>query len=921
MVARRRQPNIRALAGAQAVRRSVRQAILGAALLGVGMHPQPVHADPTPCVAGVCGAAVSSGQASIAISGKMVTVEQRSDTAILNWSNFDIAADGRVIFNQPSSAAVALNRIFQSSPSQILGAIEANGQVYLINQNGFLFGSGARVNVGGLLASSLNITDADFGAGLLAPIRRRDPVLRSDGRSSVLNNNGRPVFGPDGQPLPVMIDIAAGAQITTRAPDQRILLAAQSVSNGGRVSAPDGQVILAAGDTLYLQASRDPKLRGLLVEVNGGGQALNKLTGDLSADRGNVTMLGLAVNQSGRVSATTSTSVNGSVHLLARDSAELAIAEGGEVLITTARSGRLVLGPQSITSVLPDPQDTTTAVDAQPQLPSTLELYGQRVVLQGGSQIVAPGGELSVTAVTGRAAAVGEVAGIHVDRDAHIDLSGSDAIAPVTRNLLSVELRANELADSPLQRDGPLRGTTVVVDARVGTPLANVSGYLGLVRRSVQERTSEGGTAQFHSEGDVVIAEGAMIDVSGGAVTYTPGLMQTSQLIRADGKLVDIGAANPDDQYVAVYNPTFRQTFDRWGVVSLIQAPGIANNDPGYVEGRAAGTLQFQAFNMLLNGTFLGGVTNGAYQRSASRMAPGGEFIIGDLADVAGFIAPRINLTNGVTPVTIGNDANLPAGLSLNLPVEFMRSGGFSRIQLASDKGITLPADVDLALAAGGALSLTAPSITVNGSIDIPAGAIALRAADSFLSLASPVPTPGIFVGNGVQMNVSGLWTNDALVPGQTPSGLTLPDAGSITLTQTLPGGVLAIGDSAALRATGGAWLNLNSKLTGGAGGAISIVANTDVSAQGSTLAFGSGLVGRRLWRAGRKGREFHLAGSASADPRTRRSGAAAADCQCQCQYGRVCWKSVRDCSATPALRSSASRQTAPGLPLIRRET
>jgi len=804
--------------------------MLLAAAAGAALAPRDAaNADPTPCVAGACGPAVttwlSSGQASVVTAGHDVTINQQSDKAILNWSNFDVAADGHVIFKQPSSSAVALNRIFQSSPSQILGAIEANGQIYLINQNGFLFGSGSRVNVGGLLASTLNITDADFNAGLLAAITQRRAVLSADGSS-----------------LPAAIEVDADAQISTRAPDERILLAAPSVSNAGLLSAPDGQVLLAAGQKLYLQASTDPTLRGLLVEVDGGGQVLNQSTGEVRADRGNVTMLGLAVNQNGRVSATTSTSVNGSIRLLARDTTQLAAVSGHQVQMTATHNGTVTLGNGSLTSVLPDPDDKTTVADAQAQPASTVELFGQRLLLQGGSQVVAPGGQLTATAALSQSGGAGQP-GIHLDDGALIDLSGSDTSVPVTRNLVSVELRSNELADAPLQRDGPLRGATVVVDARVGTPLANISGYLGLTQRSVQERTSAGGNASFQSDGDLVIASGATVDVSGGVLTYTPGLMQTSQLIRADGQLVDIGNASPDDAYLGVYNPTFRKTFDRWGVVQLIPASGIAHDDPGYVQGAAAGSLQFLAPDMLLAGTFLGHATNGVYQRTASSIAAGGQFTVGiDPSATHTYSSPAITLANGAPLVTIGDTANLPAGMSLSLSADFMRSGGFSRITLNSDYGITLPAGVDLQVVPGGSLSLVAPGIHVDGSIDAPAGDIALRAVETTLAPASPVPPRGIFVGAGAQLTADGMWTNDALVPGQTPTGLVLPDAGSITLTQSVAGGTLAIGDAVGLHASGGAWLNQKSQLTGGAGGTIGIISDTGSALPGGSLMLGSGL-------------------------------------------------------------------------------
>ena len=83
----------------------------------------------------------------------------------INWQSFNIGKREAVQFVQPNSSSVALNRVLGADPSSILGSLSANGKVFLVNPNGILFGKGAQVNVGGLFASTLNITDADFMAG------------------------------------------------------------------------------------------------------------------------------------------------------------------------------------------------------------------------------------------------------------------------------------------------------------------------------------------------------------------------------------------------------------------------------------------------------------------------------------------------------------------------------------------------------------------------------------------------------------------------------------------------------------------------------------------------------------------------------------------------------------------------------------
>ncbi|HTY92801.1 MAG TPA: filamentous hemagglutinin N-terminal domain-containing protein, partial [Steroidobacteraceae bacterium] len=186
---------------------------------------------PTPCLPGTCGpngpaGFVSSGTATAAASGNQLTVNQTSNQAILNWSNFNVAAGSSVVFQQPAATSIALNRIFQGSPSSILGSITANGQIYLINPNGLIFGSTASVNASSILASTLGISDSTFQSGLVSPavINSQQPALASDGRTGVVDLNGNPVLGSDGKQLPVQLQVQGGAQLAA-ASGGRILLA------------------------------------------------------------------------------------------------------------------------------------------------------------------------------------------------------------------------------------------------------------------------------------------------------------------------------------------------------------------------------------------------------------------------------------------------------------------------------------------------------------------------------------------------------------------------------------------------------------------------------------------------------------------------------------------------------------------------
>ncbi|WP_291351517.1 filamentous hemagglutinin N-terminal domain-containing protein [Acidovorax sp. 16-64-162] len=119
---------------------------------GAGVHAQPV------------GGVVSAGSATIGGAPGNMTITQTTPNVAINWQSFGVRAGESVQFVQPGSSSVALNRVIGSDPSNILGSLTANGKVFLVNPNGILFGAGASVNVGGLVASTLAISDADFMA-------------------------------------------------------------------------------------------------------------------------------------------------------------------------------------------------------------------------------------------------------------------------------------------------------------------------------------------------------------------------------------------------------------------------------------------------------------------------------------------------------------------------------------------------------------------------------------------------------------------------------------------------------------------------------------------------------------------------------------------------------------------------------------
>ena len=117
-----------------------------------------LHANPS-------GGVVTSGSASIAQSGAVTNITQSTNKAAINWNSFSISSSETVNFNQPSVSSITLNRVVGNEKSIIDGALNANGQVFLLNSNGVLFSKNASINTAGLVATTMNLSDTDFMNG------------------------------------------------------------------------------------------------------------------------------------------------------------------------------------------------------------------------------------------------------------------------------------------------------------------------------------------------------------------------------------------------------------------------------------------------------------------------------------------------------------------------------------------------------------------------------------------------------------------------------------------------------------------------------------------------------------------------------------------------------------------------------------
>ncbi|MEQ8661107.1 MAG: filamentous hemagglutinin N-terminal domain-containing protein, partial [Gammaproteobacteria bacterium] len=819
----------------------------------VAQNPPAGRELPTVCSAGTCTGGVSQWAASgpgapaRSVNGTRMVIRQPRQRELYNWATFDVAKGHSVEFDQAfGDTAVALNRVLGNANPQSLinGTVKAPGEVYVINQNGIVFGADARVNVHSLTASSLRLwNDQEFLSGGLT--------------AAIAKTTGEGVPAPEaafdhdfaGAGESGAVEVRRGARIES-AEGGRVLLVAPKVTNAGSIATPGGQTVLAGSyDKVYVAASNDPNLRGLVVEVGTGGQVDN--VGELIAERGNVSLVGLAVNQDGLARATTAVNFNGSVRLAARHKTSEAsiVNQSGNVTInsnfleTTPDAGDplqefgVTLGAGSVTEVVPESASDDAAIDASTQRLSQVSAFGKRITLERDARIAAAGGEVALRAVSG--AVPGEVV---LEQGASIDVSGTDdTVLPMSANVGRLELRGNELADFPLQRDGVLRGREVAFDLRrlrfvendatsadddqYFLPIGNVTAAATSVRRGVGERLAEGGSVSIEAD-RVDLQRGSTIDFSGGKVSYEPGFLETSMLI-SEGRVFDIHDAPADLVYDAVL-PYFDVEYARWGVTDRFNVFGEAYTfgrfEPGYAVGFDAGSLSIRATTVNLDGRLLGGVTRGRLQRNATtdrlagRLRFANEIPLAGLFEL-GFVDSGSGVPVGPAGIRLGAQQADEQDIALVLGDALFADGGINRVRVVSGGVLRIG---DFALAPGGELVARGGATELTGAIEVPAGAVEIE------TIQPPTLRPALNIAASARIDVSGQWTNDSEL--LNPDGPTAPlwrDGGSVRL---LAEGDLTLAAGSVIDVSGGAQFTDAGAIVAGAPGTITLRSVVDAA-------------------------------------------------------------------------------------------
>ena len=634
-----------------------------------------------------------------------VSVNQTQDKAILNWDSFNVGRETDLTFNHHGNSNwVTLNRVVGNSadPSQILGTIKADGSVYILNQNGVIFGGASQVNARNIVAAAATMTDQHFrDYGIYARVTQSSA---STPPSAIAES----FTAAKGE-----VKVEAGARITTTAPKSVVeaggfvMLLGSKVENAGSIRTDRGQTLIAAGDSFLIRpgygtdANQRSTTRGNEVQVTvgeGSTAGLVANTGLIEARQGDITLAGEQVVQGGVAVATTNVHARGSIHLLTN-------------VASAKKNTSVTLTGNSLTLILPELDSKDTATNAQrdalanpPQttvswnlnnqgegnllltMPDRLDrsrveiMTGGTVNFEAGSQTIAQGGQIAVMART--KAFVGE--------GAVLDVSGVRGVAmDMESNTLKVNIQPYEMRDSAVNREVEgLKHNDVWIDIRdlillpsgtgghngdrYYTPggLLEVGGHLSNVAHSIGEWASVGGSIAFHSGtgftnvrppdvGQVVIQKGAILDISGGSLDYASGIVRSTLLMGSDGKLYASGQAPAGVKLMSV-GASFMRRHERWGegYTEFFSTPfsrtQAARWEEGYTVGRDAGTISLSVPTVLMEGTIRADVVAGERQTTARPDLPITVDAQGRLQNTTAARIDGYKLPQNVTPLAGG---------------------------------------------------------------------------------------------------------------------------------------------------------------------------------------------------------------------------------------------------------------------------
>ncbi|MGE0414776.1 MAG: beta strand repeat-containing protein, partial [Verrucomicrobiales bacterium] len=466
--------------------------VLMALLPSLAILSSPLQANPA-------GGLVVNGSATIGDGlGGHLSINQLTDKAIINWEDFSISAGELTQFIQPGSGSAVLNRVVTGNPSAIHGALRANGKVMVINPNGILVGATGSIDVGGLVLSTLDVSDADFLGG-------GDMVFKGNTSAGVVNYGRINAVGGD------------------------VFLIGKSVTNTGGVTASNGTVGLAAGQEVLISAAPNAEGERVFVRTTSGASGGTGVENSGTIEGASVelkahgNMFALAINNKGSIRATGSVSKGGKVFLRAPGGR---VDNSGSIRATVpgGNGGRILIEGSIVNAGGTINADGEGSGDG-----GQIELLGDQINVLAGAKITANG-------KNGGSVQVGEVGvtqSVNVAGGSVVSANGNSGKGGMV-NMQAVDI--NVAGGATISADGATSGGTLQIGTPGFTRSANIAAGATL---SAAGGTGNGGQVLVNgatldaAEGSSILANGAQ----GGVVRFN-----ASQSASVAGNIAAIGA-------------------------------------------------------------------------------------------------------------------------------------------------------------------------------------------------------------------------------------------------------------------------------------------------------------------------------------------------------------------------------------------
>jgi len=673
------------------------------------------------------GAETIKGNVSIAANNKDLHISA-SDKAIIHWQDFSVKKTELTRFIQPSAKATVLNRVVGNNMSNILGRLEANGHVFLINQSGIFIGKDAVVDTAAFTASALNLSDEDF-------LKNSQLLFESLSKANVIN------YG------------------TINAWDGDVTLLGYKIENHGQITSPKGNASLAIGQTILLKPEAEEKIfiRPEKSEIEEKEETGIINTGNISAIQAELKADGnpyvYAINHSGKIQAYAVEKKGGKVFIVAEDSRAITTGEiiakkedaGGEVRILAKEIG---LFEDAKVDVSAEKGDGIVLIggDYHGKNP---EIYNAKAVFVSPDSIIdasaldeGNGGKIivwgnEVNRFYGLAKAKGgeksgdggfvEISAKELDYVGKIDLTATNGttgkllLDPYNITITGANLNINQPAPpstwTPTGSPSTINVTTLI-------------GGGGLAGGNIEISTFNPGGAEA---GDITVSS---------AVNWSANTLK----LNAEHDVIvnaNLQTNGGNIELVAVNDITVAATLNsNTGYISMQATNGISINTGNLVNVAGSGNLTMQATNS--NISVLGSITT--FNGSVSITATNGEVDVGDGIVNGGSInitgAGNLNITtlnaatghlkveagsaataycqtvSGTITCNIAGDVDITGGGASFVPAEIKTSGG-GAINISAGNDLTLQGGV-----AGGTSNSHASIETtgVGGNITLDAG-------------------------------------------------------------------------------------------------------------------------------------------------------------------------------------------------------